>query len=810
MRVIDCVIVGAGPYGLSAAAHLREAGVDAEVYGDPMSFWRSMPKGMLLRSNWTATSIADYRGPHSLDAYSAETAHRPGKPVPLDDFIDYGMWVQRRVATDVIVESIERIEPVAGGFELRVGNGERVRARRVVVAGGIAPFALRPSGFGHLSPEVVSHASDHRDLGAFAGRSVLVVGGGQSALESAALMHEAGADVEVAVRSPIVHWLHGGKYNRRLGRFAPLLYAPTDVGPMGLSRLVAATDGFRRLPHALQEPMAHRCIRPAGAAWLVPRLADVPILLGRAVRRATPAGDAVDVEFDDGTTRHVDHILCGTGYRVDVARYPFLSPELVKRIRTVDGYPVLRPGLESSVPGLHILGAPAARSFGPTMRFVSGSWYAGRSLTRSVTGRSARPTAPSRSPRTAESNGSRLPTPVAAQRGPRLAGGARIGAVVLGGDYQGLGIARSLGRRGVPVCVVDDEVSIARASRFAETTIRVPSLRDEASTLDALGAAASRGCEGWVLFPTRDETVAAIARNRPSLARTFRVPTPEWDSVRSAWDKRETYRLADRLGIPTPRTWFPFDGAATPSAAAGDGPFVVKPAIKEHFFYAARAKAWRADDVEGLERLVRRAAEIAGPDEVIVQELIPGEGGQQFSYCAMFKDGAPLASMTVRRRRQHPSDFGRASTMVETVDVPELEEPSTAFLSAIGYYGLAELEYKLDPRDGRFKLLDVNARTWGYHSLGAVAGVDFAYLLFQDQIGAAVQGGRAAAGRRWIRVATDVPNAVKDIRAGTLRAADYLRSLRGLDTEAVFSIADPLPGLFELVLLPYLLVKRGL
>ncbi len=384
------------------------------------------------------------------------------------------------------------------------------------------------------------------------------------------------------------------------------------------------------------------------------------------------------------------------------------------------------------------------------------------------------------------------------------------GGIVIGGDYQGLGIARSLGRRGIPVCVIDDETSIARVSRYVGSVVRVRDLRTEASTLDALATARKRfGLSGWVLFPTRDETVAAIAAHREELAHDFRVPTPDLASVRRAWDKRETYRLANELGIPIPRTWFP-RAEADLAAIDTSAPVVVKPAIKEHFFYASRAKAWRADGDAELARRFRRAADIVSDGEVIVQEMIPGGGEEQYAYCAFFCHGRAVASMTVRRRRQHPSDFGRASTYVETICLPELAEPSARFLSAVGYYGLVELEYKRDPRDGAFKLLDVNARTWGYHSLGPSAGVDFPYLLFQDQTGAVVDEAHARSGIRWVRLATDVPNALRDIRAGTLSARDYLRSLRGVHTEAVFCLHDPLPALFELALLPYLAVKRGL
>lgn len=385
-----------------------------------------------------------------------------------------------------------------------------------------------------------------------------------------------------------------------------------------------------------------------------------------------------------------------------------------------------------------------------------------------------------------------------------------VGGLVLGGDYQGLGIARSLGRHGIPVCVIDDETSIARVSRFVRDVVRVGSLRTEAALLDALALARRRlGLRGWVLYPTREENVAAIAANRTRLLHDFRVPTPGLGTIRHVWDKRETYRLAERLSVPIPRTWFPRHEGDL-SAVDAEGPFAVKPAIKEHFFYHTRAKAWRADDRAQLASIFRRAAQIAGDGEVIVQEMIPGGGQEQYAYCAFFRGGRAAASMTVRRRRQHPSDFGRASTYVETIDLPQLAGPSVRFLQSIGYYGLVELEYKRDPRDGAYKLLDVNARTWGYHTLGWSAGVDFPYLLFLDQMGAPVTEVHARPGIRWIRLATDLPNAVRDMRRSTLRPGDYLRSLRGIDTEAVFSLRDPLPGLYEMSLLPYLALKRGL
>jgi FAD-dependent urate hydroxylase len=386
MSDVDVAVVGAGPYGLAAAAHLRRAGVEVLVLGDPMSFWRTMPKGMLLRSNWTATCIGEYQGPLSLDSYCAATGRPLDRPVPLTRFIEYGTWVQEQVAPDVDRRVVTKLDGDGAGFSLQLADGEELSARRVVVAAGIAPFTHRPEVADGLPPELVSHTADHQDLSRFAGSRVLVVGAGQSALECAVLLKENGAAPEVFARADHINWLHGGKYHRKLGRLAPLVYAPTDVGPMGLSRLVAVPDAFRRLPRRVQEPLAYRSVRPAGAAWLTPRLGGVPITLGRPIVSVNQADGGVLVTFADGDKRTADHLLFGTGYRVDISRYPFLAPSLLARVKRAGGYPVLGRGLQSSVPGLYFLGAPASWSFGPTMRFVSGGWYAARALTRVVAG----------------------------------------------------------------------------------------------------------------------------------------------------------------------------------------------------------------------------------------------------------------------------------------------------------------------------------------------------------------------------------------------------------------------------------------
>jgi predicted ATP-grasp superfamily ATP-dependent carboligase len=385
-----------------------------------------------------------------------------------------------------------------------------------------------------------------------------------------------------------------------------------------------------------------------------------------------------------------------------------------------------------------------------------------------------------------------------------------IGAVVIGGDYQGLGIIRSLGARNIPICVIDDEHSISRFSRHATHAITVPNLRDESQTVEAILEIGRRlNLKGWVLYPTRDETVAAFSRYRSQLAEFFRVPTPDWDTIKWAWDKRNTYRLANELGIPTPRTWYPRDFGDL-AQIDGDFPVILKPAIKEHFVYATKAKAWRANSRSELQQLFQRLPPAVEPGEIMVQDLIPGGGEQQFAYCAFFKDGRAAGSMVVRRSRQHPPEFGRSSTFVETIDLPIVEEQSERFLRSINYYGLVELEYKLDLRDGQYKLLDVNGRTWGYHTLGSGAGVDFSRMLFADQIGDNVQTCRGRAGVTWMRFVTDVPTGILEILRGRQDLKAYIRSLIAFDVESVFSWHDPLPGIAELFLIPYLAVRRGL
>jgi FAD-dependent urate hydroxylase len=385
---MDCnvAVVGAGPYGLSAANYLQAVGIEYRIFGVPMAFWRShMPVGMCLRSNLAASHIADPESKMTIDEYSRQNGNHVGKPIPLDRFVDYGLWYQRRAVPDVDERAVRSVEIYARGFRVMLADGEEFTSRRVVVAGGIGAFATRPAEFASIPSALASHTSEHNDLRKFAGQRVVVIGAGQSALESAALFKEAGIEVEVIARTKTLNWVGLHPRLHHLGALSKMLYSTRDVGPAGISRLVAAPHLFRRFPRGFQDRTAYRAIRPAGAGWLRPRLEGVPIALGCKVTSAEVAGSQLRVRLNNGTERLVDHALLATGFRVDISRYPFLSQSLVRQLETVDGYPVLKRGLQSSIPGLHFLGKPAAWSFGPLLGFVSGAEFASNELVRSIT-----------------------------------------------------------------------------------------------------------------------------------------------------------------------------------------------------------------------------------------------------------------------------------------------------------------------------------------------------------------------------------------------------------------------------------------
>ncbi|HEY0703498.1 MAG TPA: FAD-dependent oxidoreductase [Candidatus Acidoferrales bacterium] len=379
----DCevVIVGTGPYGLSAAAHLKKLGMDVRIFGKPMDFWANkMPAGMLLRSPRVASNISDPGHQYSLEAYESSAAVAPRAPLPLETFVDYGLWFRRQLGSILDEREIKSVSGTNNGFRIELEDGDSFQCQRVVVAAGIGPFQRIPAVFSALSPGQVSHCYQGCEMKSFRGQRVAVIGAGQSALECAALLHESGAEVELLVRNSILRWIGGAPLLHKLGPFSALLYSSHDVGPAGISRLVAYPNVVRHIPLGLRDKIRKRAVRSAGSRWLPARLKDVKVSTSRYVTEAASAGRAVEMKLDDGSRRSADHVLLGTGYSVDIAKYPFLSRDLVAQIDQFDGYPRLSSGLRSSVPGLHFIGATAARSFGPLLYFVAGTEFASNEL----------------------------------------------------------------------------------------------------------------------------------------------------------------------------------------------------------------------------------------------------------------------------------------------------------------------------------------------------------------------------------------------------------------------------------------------
>jgi cation diffusion facilitator CzcD-associated flavoprotein CzcO len=381
----DVAIVGAGPYGIGAGARLRElAGLDVRVFGEPMEFWNShMPEGMLLRSPWDASHIGSSRK-LTFDSYREASGQSIPVPIPVEQFVAYGKWLQRQAIPDVDTRRVARLDKVAKGFALTLDDGARCTSGRVVIAAGIGPFARRLPQFEGFSPEFVSHASDQRNVSRFAGKRVVVVGAGQSALEGAALIHEAGAEVELIVRASQVHWLGMKDKIHKIKPIAKLLYSPYDIGPAGVSRIVAVPNMVKYFPRPTQNWFRKRALRSAGARWLKPRFTNIPITINTSIESAKLRAGKLHLRLNDGSSREVDHVYQGTGYRVDVSQYSFLPPEVLKKVALVNGFPRVSAGFESSVPGLHFLGAPSAWDFGPLMFFVCGTDFAASSLGRHI------------------------------------------------------------------------------------------------------------------------------------------------------------------------------------------------------------------------------------------------------------------------------------------------------------------------------------------------------------------------------------------------------------------------------------------
>jgi thioredoxin reductase len=385
----DVLVIGAGPFGLSISAHLRGLGVEHAVVGRPMDTWKThCPPGMKLRSEPYGSDMASPQSGHDVEAFcrlrGLDYVDRLG-PLSVERFLDYADWYTEQLVPEVIDRTVTDVSPAAGGFRITFADAEPVTARQVVVATGVLPFATMPAELSGLPADLVSHTADHHELGRFAGRRVAVLGGGQSALETAALLHEAGADVQVIMRRPAISWLDPNPE-----RISGLGHVRRPVNKLCEGWHCAfwnSPAAFRRLPQDMRITKARSVLGPAGAWWLKDRVEGViDVLTAHQLRGATADGSGVRLLVDgpERSTVDADHVIAGTGFRIDIARLPFLPETLRAGITTLNSYPVVTRAGESTVPGLYFAGATASVSLGPSVRFIAGTHTSVRQLTRSL------------------------------------------------------------------------------------------------------------------------------------------------------------------------------------------------------------------------------------------------------------------------------------------------------------------------------------------------------------------------------------------------------------------------------------------
>jgi len=393
-RPIDVAIIGAGPYGLSIAAHLRARNTPFRIFGMPMHSWQHrMPAGMSLKSDGFASDLYDPAGTFTLAAYCRQQ-HLPyaevGHPVPLETFVAYGLEFQRRLVPDVEQTEIISVRKVPGGFTLTTRDGDSIAARKVVVAVGISHFGHVPEWLSHLPGELATHSSQYGDFDRLRGLRVAVIGGGSSAVDLAVLLHEAGIDVQLAARRRAIDFHPPPQEPRPF--LEQMLKPRSGLGLGWRSRL--CTDApllFHAMPRDLRLRVVRSHLGPSPGWFMKERFAGrVPAQLGVQFRGAAVRGNGVELTLTrpaGGTaTLSVDHVIAATGYRVSLRRLTFLDEALRNRIRSIEDTPVLDRRFGSSVDGLFMVGVASANSFGPLTRFAYGAGFTARRILPALTG----------------------------------------------------------------------------------------------------------------------------------------------------------------------------------------------------------------------------------------------------------------------------------------------------------------------------------------------------------------------------------------------------------------------------------------
>jgi len=383
------------------------------------------------------------------------------------------------------------------------------------------------------------------------------------------------------------------------------------------------------------------------------------------------------------------------------------------------------------------------------------------------------------------------------------------GVLILGTEYQGLGLLRQLCQSRIRCALLDQDAwGVARFSRFRCRFHHSPRYASDEFWPWLVQLAHDYGYKGWIPIATDDEQVRQFAEHYAEAQALFRLAGLPWRVYRRLYDKRLSYPWAQSLGVYIPRTYIPTQRHDMP----GDDwqfPLLVKPAIKREYGRYTRKKAIVAASPAHLTSILNAVLRSVPIDHLLYQEIIPGDGSNQWSYAGFFVQGEPVAAYTACRRRQHPPDYGRASTCVIAIHDPEVEEQSRKLLAALSYTGLAEVEWKRDPRDGRLKFLEINARCWGWHSLSSRVVGNLPVMLYEYLVDHTLHPSAPRYGSRWVKWITDIPVALVLLRQHEISWRDYWASVHGDVVHCDWDAQDPWPFVLQFALTPYLLAKRG-
>jgi thioredoxin reductase len=423
MAISDVLVIGAGPFGLSISTYLRNRGVEHTIVGRPMNTWRAhMPLGLFLKSEPYGSAISAPADGYDLATYSRlhgfdDYVDRVG-PLSLDRFLGYADWFTEQLVPDIRDLTVTKVVPSGDGFKVEFAEEGPAFVRQVIIATGVLPYAHIPDELSGLPSDLMTHSAVHDRLDNFRGRRVAVIGAGQSALQTAALLHESGAEVQVIARRQQLTWEEAIPPELRLLDY--IKKPPTKLCEGWGCVFYVSPDAFRLLPPSVRANKALTTFGPKGAWWLRDRIEGViEVLTGHQLKSAEPQGSGVLLHLDGAKRSSIeaDHVIAGTGFRIDLSRLSFLSEDILAGLATRVNCPVLNRAGESSIPGLYFAGAHTMASLGPGVRFIAGTHYTAAQLAKSV----ARGARSGRGPARAAAAGA-SPEPLAAGTGPTPVG----------------------------------------------------------------------------------------------------------------------------------------------------------------------------------------------------------------------------------------------------------------------------------------------------------------------------------------------------------------------------------------------------